>query len=125
MRFRRHLGVEGERVGLQAQVPVGAVHLELVPSRSAAAATTPSQIPEGPAGSSGSMRPSQRFQSPTTETPRAFGAQTAKRDAVLDDVRAEALVDPLVATLPGEVEVELAELRELRLQHAEDRRRRG
>ena len=50
----------------------------LYPWLSAAAATTPAQIPEEPCGSSGSTRPSQRFQSPTTETPRAFGAQTAK-----------------------------------------------
>ena len=35
------------------------------------------QIPDEPCGSSGCARPSQRFQSPTTETPRAFGAQTA------------------------------------------------
>ena len=44
---------------------------------SAASGTSACQIPDEPAGSSGSALPSQRFQSPTTATFWALGAQTA------------------------------------------------
>ena len=83
-RLGRHLGVEGERVGLQAQLRRrrrAPRTCRRRPRRPPGRARPRS--PTSPARSSGCARPSQRFQSPTTETPRAFGAQTAKRDPVV------------------------------------------
>ena len=81
--LRRHLGVEGERIGLQAQLPVGAVHLELVarrprrprarpPPRSRRSPAARAAAPARPRGSS-RRRPRRRAHSaprPRTRRPR-------------------------------------------------------
>ena len=78
------------------------------PSRAFAA--TPSQIPDEPSGRRGSAPSLQKFQSPTTETLRAFGAQTANRTPPSSQaVGAESLVQTLVPPLTGEVEIDVAE----------------
>ena len=72
-----------------------------------------SQTPLDPSDRIGCSRPSHELKSPTTETARALGAQTANavpRDAlVLDDVRAELLVELLVAALAHQVQVDVAQ----------------
>ena len=120
-RLRRDLGVEGERVGLQAQLPVGAVHLELV------------RVPLGRLGHDRRPDPGralrlERLRAPVPEVPVADDGDAARvrrpdreRDALVGHVRAEALVDPLVPALAGEMQVELARA-SLLLQHAEDPR---
>ena len=78
--------------------------------------TNSSHTPDAPSERIGKRRPSQRSKSPTTRTLRAFGAQTAKRDAgdalVLARVGAEHLPQALVRPLADEVQVELSEGRQ-------------
>ncbi len=109
-RLRRDLGMEGERVGLQAQLPVGAVHLELV------------RIALGRVGHDRGPDPGralrlERLRAPVPEVPVADDGDAARvrrpdreRDPLVGDVGAEALVDPLVTSLADEMEVELAKL---------------
>ena len=72
-------------------------------------------MPDAPSERIGCRRPSQELKSPTTEAERADGAHTAKATPVAPsisrDVRAELLVELLVAALAGQVEVDLAERR--------------
>ena len=78
--------------------------------------TKSSQIPLEPSERIGCSRPSQLLKSPTTETERAFGAHTANAVPVtpleLANVRAEPLVQLLVAPFADEMQVELAERRQ-------------
>ena len=73
-------------------------------------------MPVEPSERIGCRRPSQELKSPTTETARAAGAQTANAvpatPSMLAHVRAEALVELLVAALADQVQVELAERRQ-------------
>ena len=129
--LRRHLGGERERVGLEAQLAVGAVHLELVlvalgrlghergpdAGRALRLERVRAAVPAVPVADDGRHRvrsaPRRR-----SETPSSV------------DVRAELLVDPLVTPLAGEMEIELAEPcsgversaspSDLRLQHPQD-----
>ena len=108
--LRRHLGVEGERIGLQAQLPVGAVNLELVavalsclgddrgpdPGRADRLQLVDPAVPAVPVAHHGDAA---RVRRPDGE-----------RDPLVDDLRPQALVDPLVPALSGQVQVELAQL---------------
>ena len=70
----------------------------------------PPTRPTTPCGSSRSTSSLQEFQSPTTDTPRAFGAHTAKRTPPsVQWMRPEPLPEPLVPPFTEQVEVELAE----------------
>ena len=81
------------------------------PSRAFGA--TPAHTPDDACGSSGSAPSLQKFQSPTTETDRAFGAHTANRAPASSSSACapELLPEPLVAALAEQVEVELARSR--------------
>ncbi len=85
-----------------------------------------SQIPDEPSERIGCRRPSHELKSPTTATDARVRRPDRERgagDAVdLADVRAEPLVERLVAALHREVEVELAERREERVRVAERER---
>ena len=74
-----------------------------------------SQMPSWPRRRIGWASGSQSLKSPTTETPAALGAQTAKsvprRPVQLGDVRAELLVGAVVGPLGEQVQVEIAEPR--------------
>ncbi len=107
--LRRHLGVEGEGVGLQAQLPVRAVHLELV-------AVALRGLGHGRRPDPGGAEQLEGVHPPVPPVPVAddrdrarVGSPDGERDALVDDVGAEALVDPLMASLAREVEIELAD----------------
>ena len=107
--LRRHLGVEGEGVGLEAQLPVRAVHLVLV-------AVAFRGLGHDRRPDPGGAEQLERVHPPVPAVPVAddrdrtrVGSPDGERDALVDDVGAEALVDPLVPSLAREVEVELAE----------------
>ena len=72
-------------------------------------------MPDEPSVRIACRRPSQELKSPTTLTARAAGAHTANAvpgtPSVLADVRAEHVVELLVAALADQVQVELADRR--------------
>jgi hypothetical protein len=73
------LRAEAHRVGLERlERSVGAEDLVLVGSPSPIPGRKISQMPDAPRRRIGWRRPSQVLKAPTTETRRAFGAQTAK-----------------------------------------------
>ncbi len=120
---RRHLGVEGDRVGLQPEPPFLRADLELV--LRALQHARDEQLPD-PGGA-------ERAHRVQAAVPRVEVADDCDRarvrrpdrergadDAVdVADVRAEPLVQPLVASLHREVQVELAERRQERVRVAE------
>ncbi len=85
-----------------------------------------SHTPDPPRERIGWTRPSQKFQSPTTRTARALGAQTANATPAMPVVRpgvgAEHLPQPAVAALAEQVQVELAERRPRPVGIVEDER---
>ena len=108
--LRRHLGIEGERIRLQAQLPVSAVNLELVavalgrlrddrrpdPRRADRLQPVGPAVPAVPVADD---RDRAGVRGPHRE-----------RDALVEHVRPQALVDPLVPALSRQVQIELAEL---------------
>ena len=68
-----------------------------------------SQTPAPPSERIGCARPSQKLKSPTSLTPRAFGAQTANAVPVSRRPRAERAPELLVPALADQVQVDLAE----------------
>ena len=121
---RRHLRGERERVGLQADAAVPAVHRELVvrAGRRPPARRAP-RLPSAPSERIGCSRPSQKLKSPTTLTERAFGAHTANAVPATPSISRTCAPSrsyscswrPSVA----EVEVELAERRQERVRVAQ------
>ena len=109
--LRRHLGGSRERIGLQAENPVGADDLELVPR----------SLGCGGHDSMPDSRRALRLERVGVAVPAVPVADhgelacvrspDGERDPVGGDVRAEPLVDPLVAAFPRKMEIELAELR--------------
>ena len=78
--------------------------------------TNSSQTPAPPSDRMGWARPSQKLKSPTRRTPRAFGAQTANAVPAafaLHGPRAERVPQLLVPSLADQVQVELAERRQV------------
>ena len=109
-RLRRHLGVEGEGIGLEAQLPVGAVHLVLVGVALGGLGHERGPDPRG------TLR-LERMHAAVPEVPVADDRDAARvrrpdreRDALVGHVRAKALVDPFVSSLARQMEIELAEL---------------
>ena len=103
---RRHLGVKAYGSAL-SRVTRRRPRPRTCSGRLPPLATMPSQIPEEPTSTSGSAPSLQWFQSPTTETARALGAQTANRTPSSTTMGAESLVEPLVPALAREVQIEL------------------
>jgi hypothetical protein len=108
--LRRHLRVEGERIGLQTQLTVGAVDLELV-----AVALGRLRHDRGP--DPGGAERLERVDAAVPPVPIADDGDSAcvrspdgERDTLVEHVRAQALVDPLVPPLARQVQVELAQL---------------
>ncbi len=123
---RRHLGVEGQRVALQAQPSLLRPELELV--LRALADAGDEQLPDP-----GLAERAHRVQAPVPGVEVAddrdgAGVRSPDREGGADhsvelaDVRAEPLVQLLVAALHGEVEVELAERRQERVRIADGER---